>query len=306
MTPMSLPLDPADDEGAEPAAGVAARSGPAPDDAPTVFASDTSVSAVGGGRYEARMIPSWWIINGPNGGYVAAVMMRAIVAEVDDPRRRPRSIHLHFLRAPLEGVVHVDVTVERTGRSVSNVSARMVQDGRLLVVALGVLATERPSVISFDEGPGLPLLPSGSPVPMPESVPCVEADPDREVPMRSHYELRWVLGDLPFRPSATGERKALTGGWLRPAEPEPIDEVVLAAMADAWMPPIFSRIDQPIAVPTIDLTIHFRDLPTDPQDFCFVVFDSPLASGGYLVEHGRILDRDGRLLAESRQLAVVA
>lgn len=124
--------------------------------------------------------------------------------------------------------------------------------------------------------------------------------------MRRHYELRWVLGDLPFSPSATGERKALTGGWLRPAEPEPIDEVVLAAMTDAWMPPVFSRVDQVISVPTIDLTIHFRALPEDPQDFCFVVFDSPLASNGYLVEHGRILDRGGWLLAESRQLAVVA
>ena len=279
--------------------------GPA-DDARTVFASHTAVGPAGGGRYDAHMHASWWIVNGPNGGYVAAVILRAMIAEVDDPRRRPRSMTLHYLRAPVEGPVQVQVTVERTGRSVTNVSARMVQEGKLLVVALGVLATERPSTITFDEGPGLPLLADGSPVPMPESIPRVDVDPDRDVPMRRHYELRWVLGDLPFRPSAAGERKALTGGWLRPAEPEPIDETVLAAMTDAWMPPIFSRVDQPIAVPTIDLTIHFRGLAKDPQDFCFVVFDSPLASDGYLVEHGRILDRDGRLLAESRQLAVVA
>jgi len=52
--------------------------------------------------------------------------------------------------------------------------------------------------------------------------------------------------------------------------------------------------------------VHFRALPEDPRDFCFVEFSSPLAANGYLVEHGRILDRHGRLLAESRQLAVVA
>jgi acyl-CoA thioesterase len=77
-------------------------------------------------------------------------------------------------------------------------------------------------------------------------------------------------------------------------------------MSDAWLPPVFSKVDHPLAVPTIDLTVHFRALPEDPLDHCFVVFDSPLAQGGYLVEHGRILDRRGRLLAESRQLAVVA
>ncbi len=77
-------------------------------------------------------------------------------------------------------------------------------------------------------------------------------------------------------------------------------------MSDAWLPPIFSRVDHPLAVPTVDLTVHFRALPADPLDFCFAEFDSPLAADGYLVEHGRVLDRDGRLLIESRQLAVVA
>lgn len=29
-------------------------------------------------------------------------------------------------------------------------------------------------------------------------------------------------------------------------------------MSDAWVPPLFSRVDEPLAVPTIDLTVHFR------------------------------------------------
>ncbi len=272
----------------------------------TRFACDTSVTPLGDGRYEAVMDPSWWIVAGPNGGYVAAVVLRAIVAEVADPARRPRSITLQYLRPPGAGPVQVDVVVERAGRTVSNVSARMTQDGRLLVIALAALATDRPGSIEFDEGPGLPVRPDGSAVPLPEDIPVQEVDPDRDVPMRSHYALRWVLGDLPFRAEPSDNPRASTGGWLRPAESEPIDEIVLAAMTDAWMPPIFSRVAVPLAVPTIDLTIHFRDVPTDPLDFCFVHFDSPLAANGYLVEHGRILDRHGRLLAESRQLAVVA
>ncbi len=270
------------------------------------FAADTAVEPLGAGRYRAVMDPSWWIIAGPNGGYVAAVVLRAIVAEVGDAVRRPRSITLQYLRPPAEGPVEVEVTIERSGRSVSNVTARMTQDGRLLVLAIAVLAADRDDSVSFDEGPGLPTMPDGSPVPLPEDIPARPYDPDLDVPMRRHYELRWVLGNAPFSAGDDPDARASTGGWLRLAELDPVDELVLAALTDAWMPPIFSRVSIPMAVPTIDLTIHFRGRPTDPHDFCFVHFESPLAADGYLVEHGRVLDRHGRLLAESRQLAVVA
>jgi len=273
---------------------------------PTVFARDTSVASAGEGRYDATIDRSWWIVAGPNGGYVAAIVLRAIVAEVDDPTRRPRSLTLQYLRPPLAGRVQVEVTVERSGRTVSNVSARMTQDGRLLVIAMATLAVDRAAPVSFDETPGMPRMPDGSAVPAAVDIAVEEVDPDRDVPMRAHYDLRWVLGELPFREPSGEPPAAMSGGWLRPAEAEPIDEIVLAAMTDAWMPPIFSRVDQPLAVTTIDLTIHFRRLPEDPLAHCFVVFDSPVARDGYLVEHGRLLSADGVLLAESRQLAVVA
>lgn len=279
---------------------------PAPTDAMSrSFEDATAVSPVAPGRYLADVDRSWWIVNGPNGGYVAALVLRAVLAEVADPVRRPRSISLHFLRPPAEGPLDIEVTVERAGRTVTNVSARAAQEGRTAVLALAALAVDRDGAVDFDEGPGLPTLPDGRPVPAVGDVPIVDVDPDRDVPMRAHYDLRWVLGDLPFHPG-DGERRALSGGWLRPADDVPVDEVVLTAMSDAWMPPVFSRSSEPLAVPTVDLTVHLRALPEDPFDHCFVEFASPVATGGYLVEHGRILSPSGRLLAESRQLAVLA
>ncbi|MGB6056738.1 MAG: thioesterase family protein [Microthrixaceae bacterium] len=272
----------------------------------TVFAEQTSVIQIREGLYSAVIDGSWWIIAGPNGGYVASIILRAIVAEVDDSLRRPRSLTLQYLRPPAEGEAQVEVTIERAGRSVSNVTARMTQNGRTLVLALASLGVDRDASASFDESPGLPLMPDGSGVPSVTEVPAIEVDPARDIPMRQHYDLRWVLGHRPFSADVPVDATAMSGGWIRPAEDEPIDEVVLAAMTDAWMPPIFSRIAEPLAVPTIDLTIHFRGLPADPLGYCFAVFDSPLARDGYLVEHGRIYSADGLLLVESRQLAVVA
>ncbi|HTN99283.1 MAG TPA: thioesterase family protein [Microthrixaceae bacterium] len=275
-------------------------------DETTRFAAETAVARTGEGRYRAVVDKSWWIVAGPNGGYVAAIVLRAIVAEVADATRRPRSMTLQYLRPPRVGAVEVEVVVERSGRSVTNVTAKLAQDGRTLVVALASLGVDRQAPTSFNEDPGLPTMSDGSPVPRVSEIPEAPIDPSRDIPMRQHYDLRWVLGERPFSEERSADARALSGGWIRPAEAEPIDEVVLAAMTDAWMPPIFSRVAEPLAVPTIDLTIHFRGLPEDPLAHCFGVFDSPIARDGYLVEHGKIYSAEGLLLAESRQLAVVA
>ncbi len=58
------------------------------------FAQDAAVAPVGDGRYTARIDRGWWIQRGPNGGYLAAIVLRAILAEVADPERRPRSLAL--------------------------------------------------------------------------------------------------------------------------------------------------------------------------------------------------------------------
>ena len=282
-------------------------------DGSTEFERHTAVEPLGDGRYRAHISPAWWIVMGPNGGYVAAILLRAVVAEVADASRRPISATFHYLRPPTEGEVEVEVTVERAGRSVSNVSARMTQDGRLLVLALVAVGAPREGSLEFDETDGLPYALDGSAVPRWSDIEPAPIDPERDIPMRARYEMRWGFGGVPFagEPGATAE----TGGWLRLKESPEVDEMVLVAMADAWMPPVFSRAIEQLAVPTVDLTVHFRGRPSDALPapvtdgeeaaWCFVRFASPVARDGYLVEHGSVWDSTGRLLADVRQLAVV-
>ena len=62
---------------------------------------------------------------------------------------------------------------------------------------------------------------------------------------------------------------------------------------------------QPNAVPTIDLTIHFRsDLPL-PADYTLMRFETRLSQGGFVEEDGWIWARDGRLIAHSRPVALL-
>ena len=61
-----------------------------------------------------------------------------------------------------------------------------------------------------------------------------------------------------------------------------------------------------MAVPTIDLTIHFRSpIPPVVGAWYLVVFRSQMATDGFVEEDGEVWSADGRLLAHSRQLAVL-
>ena len=128
------------------------------------------------------------------------------------------------------------------------------------------------------------------------------------VPNVDRYEMLPVIGGAPW----SGSERAQTGGWIRPVGERHPDAVLMAAMADAWFPSIFTKVKDGQfagAVPTVDLTIHFRaafplpDSKTD--DFYFVRFESTTSRQGYLEESGEIWSRRGMLLAQSRQLALL-
>lgn len=259
------------------------------------FSTDTAVTETGPGCYRGRIDRGWWIERGPNGGYVGALVLRAMTTEVADPGRSPRSLTIHYLRPPAEGDVEVEVTVERSGRTLTSVSARMSQGGRLLVVALGAFAAPRPGPVFADA-----TMPE---VPAPEDCPRLPP-PSFELPIRDRYESRLAIGGPPFE--GRTDAPAVAGGWLRLAEPEPVDAHVLTAFTDAWVPPIFSKLVDRIGVPTVDLTVHFRTSRVLTADsYCLASFATGVADEGFLTEDGTLWASDGTLLAESRQLAVI-
>ena len=118
------------------------------------FDDDTALRPAADGTFEGTIDGGWWTPRGPLGGYVMAIVLRGMQHAVGDPDRMPRSATMHFLRTPKKGDVVVRAEIEREGRSLTSVSARLEQDGRLMGLALG--AFSKPW-----EGPLL----NGSPMP---------------------------------------------------------------------------------------------------------------------------------------------
>jgi acyl-CoA thioesterase len=265
----------------------------------TTFDRETAITKLEDGRYSAALATSWWVVRGPNGGYLAAIILRALTDAVDDPERKPRSLTVHYASAPVEGDVQLHVVRERIGRSLTTCSCRMEQDSKLIALAIAAFSKPRAGPefcdIFMPQVPGPEHYVS---MPVPKEAPAIA----------TRYETRWAIGQPP-RPGAPGGARAVAGGWIRLPEHRPVDALLAAAITDGWIPPTFSRIQEPVVVPTVDLTIHFRaDLPHPglaPDAFVLASFRTTVAADGFLEEDGEIWAPDGTLLAQSRQLATI-
>src|SRR3954452_2159516 len=101
------------------------------------FERDTSVREIDAGIFEGHVNRDWWIVFGPNGGFLAAMLVKAMAAAVDDHTRTPGPLTIHYAPAPAEGRVRIGPAIERAGRWLTTVSARMEQGERLIALAIG-------------------------------------------------------------------------------------------------------------------------------------------------------------------------
>ncbi len=228
------------------------------------------------------------------------MLLRALTETVADAARSPRSLTIHYARAPEPGAVTIETTLERAGRSLSTLSARMEQDGRLTALALSAFSMPWSGpeisdiVMPHVPGPDAPrepgsLIEHGAP------------------PFTRHIVLQPRIGGMPF---TNAEQPMELGGWLGLAEPRALDPLALAFFSDALIPAPFMRTTAPNPAPTVDLTVHFRTAlprsPTpDPTELVLAHIRGGLIHEGFFEEDGMLWAADGTLLAQSRQLALL-
>jgi acyl-CoA thioesterase len=253
------------------------------------FEKETRVRPVDG-DYEAVLDPSWRAWKGPNGGYLAATLVRALRRSFPDAPRL-RSLDVTFLEPASPGTARIATSCVRAGSSVNATQALMHQSDTERVRAQATFGAggSGPDLVA-DDPPDVPPFAEGLEPP---------ADGPVEPPtFTQHVDYRLVGGVGPL----AGESGAKMRVWMRLTEPAPYDEALLAFLADAWMPATMAAIDEPLAVPSLDLHLQVHALPNlSPEEPLLGVFRAEHAREGYAFEDGTLWTPSGELVARARQ-----
>jgi acyl-coenzyme A thioesterase PaaI-like protein len=232
-----------------------------------------------------------WVADaGPWGGYVAALLTRAISDAV--PELPLLSLTVHLLRRLREGDAEVVVDVEALGSRLGHASARVVQDGRPGVVALATLGSNPQDDFVSD-------------FPRPEAPRAedVRRRAESSHPYMQHFDVRPTTIVRPW----SGDNEGTLAGWVGLVDPRPLDVPLVAALPDVWTPGTWARLTKPAGKVTVDLTIHFRGvIEPDDTGWWFVRVRTRHVERGFADEECEVWGGDGRFLAQSRQLVLLA
>ncbi len=258
------------------------------------FASDTSVEAIGGGRYSTQICAGWDIGGKANGGYLLSI------ADAGDGRRRrtpgPGDGDRSLPRTGLTRQRRGDDGGGKVGRTFTTVTGALESGGRRLLQVVGTFGD-----VSDAAGPERV---DAEPPALPPPDECIRVEPTDTFPppFMGRVDLRLHPEDAGFSSgSPSGEPRVR--GWFRLRDEEPVDSIGLVLATDAFPPTAFNA-RLPVAwTPTVELTAHVRARPAPGWLRC--VFTTRFVTGGFLEEDGEIWDGTGHLVAQSRQLALV-
>lgn len=266
------------------------------------FDIDTAVTPLGDGQYGAEVSDRWGLLGAgggfANGGYALAICLRALRAESVHPD--PVAVSATYLSRVRFGPARLEVEPIRSGRRVSALAGRLVQDGkeRVRVVA---------SFADLTAASGRTEV-RNAPPDLPPPAECLALATRTDVPgfsLADRLEFRYV--ELP------GWRRGAPAGqlsdqfWMRLAPDETgsvrdPDTLSIAAMVDMATPPVIDLGEA--GSTTIELTVHVRGVPAPGWLACRV--STRHVIDGLHDEDFEIWDSTGRLVAQSRQLALLA
>ncbi|MGW7050935.1 thioesterase family protein [Streptomyces sp. NPDC054887] len=263
------------------------------------FDRDTAISPREPGVYDAELSAGWTIIHAVNGGYLLALLGRALGDALPHPD--PFTVSAHYLTPSVPGKAVVRTQTVRTGRTLSTGQASLFQyadDGteveRIRVIAsYGDLDALPDDVRTTAKPPVMPAYEQClGPEAGPAAIPGSSAITERLAIRLDPATVGWAVG----APSGKGEMR----GWFGLADGRDPDPLSLLLTVDA-LPPTSFELGLKGWTPTVELTTHVRCRPA-PGPLRVSITTRNLA-GGFLEEDAEVWDSADRLVAQSRQLA---
>ncbi|MGN6162196.1 MAG: thioesterase family protein [Marmoricola sp.] len=262
-----------------------------------------SVERVDAGLFRTDLEAGWKVGGGLNGGYLLAVIGNAIKADLADVGHPdPYTISGYYLSPSVAGPATVTVRRIRQGRGTTTVTATLAQTGedgtsidRITALATyGDLERINGGIRTTATPPALP--------PIEQCVLTSQAPPEIKafVPMLDRFDMHVdpeSTGLLTGKPSGNTYVQA----WFELADGRPIDPIALLTVVDT-LPPVTIEMGLPGWAPTLELTAHVRATPAPGP--LRIRHESRNYAGGFFEEDCEVWDSAGRLVAQSRQLAL--
>jgi len=259
------------------------------------FERDTALEGVNG-HYRAHLSRDWEIW-GPNGGYVAAIALRAVGAS--SPFKRPASFVGHYLA--VGEFDQVDVTVEtlRQAKRAASMRVSMRQRDRLLFEGMAWVVDEVQG-LEHDMAP----MPD---VPKPDSLKSFEelVPPEEMVPSFPFWQ---NLESRPIQFVPRGQRQPGAPElrqWYRfrprATFPDPfVDAARSLLLIDTMVWPACCRAYPETGAgyiaPSLDVSARFHRLAPE-SDWLLVEASAPVATQGLIGGDARVWSVDGQLVA---------
>ena len=262
-------------------------------DAVSDFSAATKARPSEPGSYDVDIDGSWSVGGVPNGGYLLALLLRAVVAE--SPQPHPIATTAHFMEPPAPGPARVRVETLRVGRTTATLRATLFQAELPLIDLTTTTGTlDRRSPVEWS-GP-----PPEAVAPVDECVPAIVDLPNGlHVGLLENVDLRLdpqTLGWFSGRPAGALAMR----GHLRLRDGSQPDPLVLALAVDALPPTVFG-LGRLGWAPTVELTVLTRGLPA--PGWLTVHLRGRLVRDQWFDEDAEVYDAEGQLVAQSRQLA---
>jgi acyl-CoA thioesterase len=257
------------------------------------FSLDTRVEGEGG-RYRA-VLSEEWRVWGPNGGYVAAIALRAAGAEARI--QRPVAFAAHFLSIARFEPVEIEVTAVQRGRRSESLRVSMRQQGRAVLEAIVRTATGGEGLV-HDAAPPPDVPPPDG---LPDMATVFAGEPGPPFPFWNNIEARPPEG-LAYKTRAYGgPPEART--WYRfrpaPAFDDPfLDAGRVLVLLDVlpWNAAWARHGPTAYNAPNLDLVAWFHR-SASKSEWLLGAGEAPVAEDGLIGSACRVYDRSGSLVA---------
>ncbi|GAA1847922.1 thioesterase family protein [Brevibacterium marinum] len=259
------------------------------------FASATAVERQSETSFTAELREDWSVAGAVNGGYLLSVAAQALRANSPNAID-PLVLSTHYLGPSQGGRADITTRLIREGRSSATLAVDLAQNGAPKITALATMGNlaDLPDDVATTAAP--------PDVPDPDQcITIAEAPIDfvESAPIVHRYDMRLDPGTAGFA-SGQPSGRGLLQGWIRLADDAEPDPLSLLAFLDAF-PPVMFDLGRFNWAPTMELTAHVRAIPA--PGWIKVRLQTRNIAGGMFEEDCDLWDSEGRLVAQSRQLA---